>query len=56
MTQDLERMYRALVEGKVPHLWMAKSYPSLKPLGSYFDDLVERVKFFEGWVHKGTPR
>ena len=49
-------MYRALLEGKVPDLWMSKSYPSLKPLGSYFSDLIQRVNFFDKWIHKGTPK
>jgi len=39
----------------VPELWKAKSYPSLKPLLSWFDDLQERLKMFNTWIEKGEP-
>lgn len=55
MTQNLEKMYKSLYENKVPELWLSKSYPSLKPLMSYFNDLIKRVDFFKTWVEKGTP-
>ena len=32
---------------QVPSMWAAKSYPSLKPLGSYVADLVARLRFFK---------
>jgi dynein heavy chain len=43
-------MYKSLYENKVPELWLSKSYPSLKPLGSYFNDLLKRINFFKEWA------
>ncbi|XP_020388024.2 dynein axonemal heavy chain 3-like [Rhincodon typus] len=40
---------------QVPSMWSAKSYPSLKLLGSYITDLLSRIQFFQTWIHKGTP-
>lgn len=31
------------------------AYPSLKPLGSWFKDLIERVKVIEDWLVNGQP-
>lgn len=30
----------------VPKSWAKKAYPSMKPLSSWFDDLINRVEFF----------
>lgn len=44
-----------MIDGKVPGMWMGKSYPSLKPLGGYIKDLKERIEFFQNWVDTTIP-
>ncbi|GLC77190.1 hypothetical protein PLESTF_001896200 [Pleodorina starrii] len=55
MSSELERVVHALNAGKVPELWLAKSFPSLKPLGPYIKELLERIQFFDSWLHDGPP-
>lgn len=42
MSAELESCNNAFVKGIVPSAWMSKSYPSMKPLGSYVTDLLAR--------------
>lgn len=42
MTEELQDVTYSLTIGKVPKAWISKSYPSLKPLGSYVTDFITR--------------
>lgn len=53
MTNDLDEVFNSMFNNKIPKLWETYSYPSLKPLGSYLKDLLERLDFFKGWILTG---
>merc|ERR1712194_651474 len=55
MTQDLDAMFKALVNNQIPCLWGKVGYPSLKTLVSWYADFVQRVEFFKSWVNNGYP-
>ena len=55
MSNELEAVGTALFNGRVPDLWLKKSFPSLKPLGAYIKEVQDRIQFFQGWVDNGQP-
>jgi dynein heavy chain, axonemal len=55
MSKELEDVAISLTLGKVPDMWASKSYPSLKPLGSYVQDLVQRLQFLSKWIEASAP-
>lgn len=44
---ELEAAYRSISMAKVPDLWARVSYPSLKPLPSYLEDLYARLAMLQ---------
>ncbi|GFH22159.1 uncharacterized protein HaLaN_19578 [Haematococcus lacustris] len=55
MSAELEAAFRSISIAQVPELWRKVSYPSLKPLGSYLDDLYRRLKMLSDWHEQGPP-
>jgi dynein heavy chain len=43
----ISQVQKAMNSNKVPGLWSKKSYPSLKPLGSFVTDFHARLAFFQ---------
>ncbi|GBG90525.1 hypothetical protein CBR_g50869 [Chara braunii] len=55
MSEEFESLAGSIFNSHVPKSWMAKSYPSCKPLGAYFSDLIQRLQYFKDWLDRGPP-
>lgn len=55
MIPELETIHKAMTIGKLPAAWAKKSYPSLKPMGSYIGDFLARLAFLQRWLDEGEP-
>lgn len=50
MTPDLENVLNAIKLNRIPAKWLSKSYPSLKTLSSYIQDLYRRLDWLQHWL------
>lgn len=55
LSAELEAMGNACFDQRVPSGWMNAAYPSLKPLGPWFKDLLQRLSFMTEWIDDGIP-
>lgn len=55
MSGDLDTACKSMAVNAVPAMWAKVSYPSLKPLSSYLDDLYKRLAMLKNWAAKGPP-
>jgi len=53
--EKLEKLKIQILAGKVPELWLDKSYSSILNLNRYIDDLNMRVEFLSNWVNDKKP-
>ena len=55
MSEELDSMYLMIQNNRVPKNWAKVAYPSLKPLSSWYKDLIKRVEFMDSWLKNGNP-
>ena len=55
MSADLDQIFDALYNAKVPPAWL-KTFPSLKALGPWTRDLLQRIEQLSKWIEEGYPR
>ncbi|CAM9197261.1 unnamed protein product [Discosporangium mesarthrocarpum] len=55
MTAALDTVCNCFLVNQVPEEWRAQGFASLKPLGSWMQDLRWRVRFFALWLERGNP-
>ena len=54
MSEELEAITISLFNNQVPNMWADKGFLSLKPLGSWIQDMLARIKFLNDWIEYGN--
>jgi dynein heavy chain len=52
MSERMETLQSSIFVGRVPDNWTKLAYPSLRPLGAWLDNLVERAAQLQGWCEE----
>eukprot|EP00455_Lapot_gusevi_P052778 TRINITY_DN8093_c0_g1_i4.p1 TRINITY_DN8093_c0_g1~~TRINITY_DN8093_c0_g1_i4.p1 ORF type:complete len:554 (-),score=120.13 TRINITY_DN8093_c0_g1_i4:317-1978(-) len=55
LSEDLDKMYQSFLNDQVPALWSSVGYASLKPLGAWYREFLNKINFIRTWVQKGEP-
>jgi dynein heavy chain len=55
LSEDLDKMYQSFLNDQVPALWSSVGYASLKPLGAWYREFINKIQFIRTWVQKGEP-
>jgi dynein heavy chain len=55
MSGELDAVGDAFATQRVPEMWEAQAYPSLKPLAAWVDELLARLDFIQKWIDNGSP-
>ncbi|CUG93652.1 unnamed protein product [Bodo saltans] len=56
MSATMEMMYSMLSFNKIPENWKKVGYLCLKPLASYYNDLIQRIQMISDWCYNGAPK
>ena len=55
LSSDLEETLKLLTINAIPQQWLKHSFVSMKPLGSYVKDVINRLEFFQNWLDNSIP-
>eukprot|EP00736_Rhodelphis_marinus_P006943 Rmarinus@m.24609 len=55
MSDTLDEACTSIFNNTVPAIWESKAYPSLKPLGLWYEDLLQRITMLQKWFASGIP-
>ncbi|KRX01956.1 hypothetical protein PPERSA_07601 [Pseudocohnilembus persalinus] len=56
MDDNIEQIMEAIYDFKLPQIFKKYAYPSNKQLGSWFDDLKQKLKHVKDWIENGKPK
>lgn len=55
LSEEIEQLGHQIEQNQFPSLWKSVSFTSLKPLGSWIKNLLERIDFYNNWINNGYP-
>ncbi|CAM6003157.1 unnamed protein product [Sphagnum balticum] len=55
MSADIDKLITNIFQSKMPVMWAPYSYPTMKPVSSYFQNLLDRLKMLQNWFDVGPP-